>query len=164
MNSLPRALEMIEDAAVVTAVTWLGCYVINVFRAPKLLDDEQAHAISGIETERDSALAQITSLKAASAIDPREQHRRDVVRPKAKQFAQGELGVLRYLLDHGKVRGERIADCGIDGPTIMSAISRGRRLGLIHDDLDRLGGPEVTYINPEFADALHFVLEDLGGS
>jgi hypothetical protein len=162
-----NAQDVIINAVAGAAVAFLGTIIISTFRSTKLLDDDRATQIAQLKQKKAAAEAQLASIQDRPTVTRLELSKRDLVRDKLKTHEPEDLGVLKYILQHGATdpftlmngaRNGSIPEIPQNPEVVSAAIQRGVVSGL----LKRVPVPgtskEQLVVTSELAEALAFHL------
>ena len=106
-----------------------------------------------------------TQLKQDSAEPtPQEERQRQHVRAELRNqsFTADERNVLRYILDHSRVRKSTLVKrlSGYAEQVIPSTVRKAKETDLVFEEIEQLTGERWLSVNPELKCALDFVLNE----
>ena len=92
-----NAGEVVINAAIGTAIAFVGSWVISLIRSPKLLDEERTECIAGKESQVKALKSERDDLRnqlAGPKISPLEQERKNHVGGVLKNYGPDEIALL----------------------------------------------------------------------
>jgi hypothetical protein len=142
--------ELWHDSLIVVAsyaTVVLGSFIVNLFRAPALLDQERADEIAALAKENEA----LKQKQAVPEVSPQELRRRELVSAEAMSLGETGCKVLRYIHDHGQVHAMAL-DEHFGSVTVQAFVSKAIPSGLI------LYANHLIEIKPELSSAIEFIL------
>jgi hypothetical protein len=103
-----------------------GAFIVNLFRAPALLDQERADEIAALTKENEA----LKHNQAGPEVSSQELRRREIVSAEAAKLDDIDRKILRYIHDHGQIHA-RILDQQFGDMALQSFVAKATRAGLI---------------------------------
>ncbi len=146
--------EIGEFAVFGFIVSWVGSYLINLVRVPKIFYQDQELAMDRISKDNAQLKATLEAASVAPKVSAFEQAQRITVREKLRAATSEDLRALDFIVQHG-----RIDDRLIRERELINNAVRLKNLGLVQDvwagqhNMDRF-----WHVNDSFKEAVKHVL------
>ncbi len=151
-------------------------FISKVITVPAVLDQEKTNKVTELDRHRlkleenlkmmslevdnrEIARQECEKRLAAHPVIQQEQRQLDLVRSKLREVTADERHVLRFVLDHGKMRLSTLQhELAVYGPKVDSAVSKATQTDLIMLEVVPTAEDRLLYVNPALEPALKIVL------